>query len=150
MYVGIPTDISSLDSSAGWTAAGQKLLVTATVFKLNGKTPAPDVVINYWQTDSNGYYSPRDGMVEEAKQHGYIRGWVKTDANGKYAIYTIKPAPYPNEDMPAHIHLSVKEPNLPNEYYIDEFVFDNDTLLTTEKSKALENRSGSGILSVRN
>ena len=50
--------------------------------------------------------------------------------------------------MPAHIHTSIKEPNIDNEYYIDDFVFDDDTLLTPEKRKALENRGGSGILSV--
>jgi protocatechuate 3,4-dioxygenase beta subunit len=44
--------------------------------------------------------------------------------------------------------LSIKEPNIENEYYIDEFVFDDDKLLTGEKRKALENRGGSGVLRV--
>ncbi len=148
MYVGMPTTLSSVDTSSGWTEKGQKLLVTGTVFKRDGKTPAPNVVIYYWQTDHTGYYSPRPGMDEKAKLHGHIRGWVKTDENGKYAIYTIRPAPYPNETMPAHIHTSIKEPNLDNEYYIDEFVFDDDALLTGAKRKALENRGGSGVLRV--
>ncbi|MBK9461135.1 MAG: intradiol ring-cleavage dioxygenase [Sphingobacteriales bacterium] len=148
MYVGMPTNISPADTSAGWTQKGQKLLVTGIVFKLDGKTPAPNVVIYYWQTDNNGYYSPKQGMDEKAKRHGHIRGWVRTDENGKYSIYTIKPAPYPNENIPAHIHTSIKEPNIDNEYYIDEFIFDDDKLLTGEKRKALENRGGSGILRV--
>jgi protocatechuate 3,4-dioxygenase beta subunit len=148
MFVGMPTNIISVDTSAGWAGKGQKLLVTGTVFKLDGKTPAPNVVIYYWQTDNHGYYSPTKGMDEKAKLHGSIRGWVKTNEKGKYAIYTIKPAPYPNENMPAHIHTSIKEPNIDNEYYIDDFVFDDDKLLTGEKRKALENRGGSGILSV--
>jgi protocatechuate 3,4-dioxygenase beta subunit len=150
MYVGMPKDIFSVDTSSGWNEVGQKLLVKGTVFKLDGKTPAPNVIIYYWQTDDNGYYSPKDGMDKKAIRHGHIRGWVKTDENGKYGIYTIKPAPYPNEDMPAHIHISIKEPNMPNEYYIDEFVFDDDKLLNAEKRKTLENRGGSGILSVQN
>ena len=85
---------------------------------------------------------------EQAKRHGHIRGWVKSDENGKYSIYTIRPAPYPNDNMPAHIHTSIKEPTINDDYYIDEFVFDDDTLLTSEKRKALENRGGSGILRV--
>ncbi len=148
MFVGIPANIKSSDTSAGWAEKGQKLLVKGTVFKLDGKTPAPNVIIYYWHTDNNGYYSPAKGMNEKAKRHGHIRGWVKTDEEGKYSIYTIKPAPYPNEDMPAHIHTSIKEPEIDNEYYIDEFVFDDDKLLTDEKRKALENRGGSGILKV--
>jgi protocatechuate 3,4-dioxygenase, beta subunit len=148
MYVGMPTNINATDTSAGWTEKGQKLLVTGKVYKIDGKTPAPNVVIYYWQTDNNGYYSPRNGMNENAKRHGHIRGWVKSDKDGNYAICTIKPAPYPNDNIPAHIHTSIKEPNIENEYYIDEFIFDDDKLLTSEKRKALENRGGSGILRV--
>jgi len=148
MFVGMPTNINSVDTSVGWTEKGQKLLVTGTAFKIDGKTPAPSVIIYYWQTDNNGYYSPKSVMDEKAKRHGHIRGWVKTDENGKYSIYTIRPAPYPNENIPAHIHTSIKEPDIDNEYYIDEFVFDDDKLLTGAKRKALENRGGSGILRV--
>jgi protocatechuate 3,4-dioxygenase, beta subunit len=148
MFVGMPNMMDAVDTSAAWREAGQKLLLTGTVFNHDGKTSAPDVIIYYWQTDNNGFYSPKPGMDERAKRHGHIRGWVKTDSNGKYSIYTIIPGPYPNEDMPAHIHTSIKEPTIDNEYYIDEFVFDDDKLLTTEKRKALENRGGSGILKV--
>jgi protocatechuate 3,4-dioxygenase, beta subunit len=148
MYVGMPTNINATDTSVGWTEKGQKLLVTGNVYKIDGKTPAPNVVIYYWQTDNNGYYSPKNGMDENAKRHGHIRGWVKSNKEGKYAIYTITPAPYPNDNIPAHIHTSIKEPNIENEYYIDEFIFDDDKLLTSEKRKALENRGGSGILRV--
>ena len=108
MYVDMPINNSSIDTSAGWTEKGQKLFITGTVYKLDGKTPAPNVVIYYWQTDNNGYYSPGEGMNEEAKRHGHIRGGVKTDEKGKYSIYTIRPAPYPNENIPAHIHTSIK------------------------------------------
>ncbi len=148
MFVGMPTNINAVDTSFGWTENGQKLLVTGTAYKIGGKTPAPNVIIYYWQTDNNGYYSTTKGMDEKAKRHGHIRGWVKTDENGKYSIYSIRPAPYPNENIPAHIHTSVKEPNIENEYYIDEFVFDDDKLLKREKRKALENRGGSGVLRV--
>jgi protocatechuate 3,4-dioxygenase beta subunit len=148
MFVGMPEKIDDVDTSAGWTEEGQKLLVTGRVYKQDGKTPAPNVVIYYWQTDNKGYYAPGDGMDERAKRHGHIRGWVKTTTAGLYAIYTIRPAPYPDADIPAHIHTAIKEPSIANEYYIDEFVFDNDPLLTSAKRKALQNRGGSGILGV--
>jgi protocatechuate 3,4-dioxygenase beta subunit len=148
MFVGMPKNIKSIDTSAGWTEKGQKLLITGTVYRLGGKNPAPNVIIYYWQTDNNGYYSPNKEMDEQTKRHGHVRGWVKSDENGKYSIYTIRPAPYPNDTMPAHIHISIKEPNIDNEYYIDEFVFDDDLLLTGKKRKELENRGGSGVLRV--
>ncbi len=148
MYVDMPTNIKSVDTSTGWKEKGQRLLVTGTAYKIDGKTAAKNVIIYYWQTDSEGHYSPKPGMNKKATRHGHIRGWVKTDQNGKYAIYTIRPAAYPNDNMPAHIHISIKEPNIANEYYIDEFIFDDDKLLTSEKRKALENRGGSGVLRV--
>ena len=146
MYIGMPKNISSIDTSSGWNEKGQKLIITGTTFQLDGKTPAPNVVIYYWQTDNNGYYSPKAEMDEKAKKHGHIRGWVKTDANGKYTIKTIRPAPYPNNILPAHIHLSIKEPDIENEYYTDEINFDDDKLLIPHLKKyRQENRGGSGI-----
>lgn len=149
MFAGMPALIKPVDTSAGWTEKGQKLLVKGTVYKIDGKTPAPEIIVYYWHTDSKGYYSPKEGMKEEARRHGHIRGWVKTDGEGKYAIYTSKPAPYPNSDIPAHIHITIKEPRITNAYYIDELIFDDDQLLTAEKRKALENRGGSGIVKAR-
>jgi protocatechuate 3,4-dioxygenase, beta subunit len=148
MFVGMPSKISSIDTSTGWVEKGEKLLVTGKVYKIDGKTIAPNVIIYYWQTDNNGYYSPSPKMDENAKRHGHIRGWVRTNENGEYSIYTIKPATYPNDNIPAHIHILIKEPNIANEYYIDDFVFDDDSFLTTEKRKSFNNRGGSGILRV--
>lgn len=145
LYVGLPEHITSVDTSAGWHEPGQKLCISGTVHQSDGRTPAPDVILYYWQTDHEGYYSPRPGMDARSKRHGHIRGWLKTDAAGRYTLYTVRPAPYPDDVSPAHIHLAVKEPDL-NEYYVDELVFDDDPLLTAEKRKAMENRGGSGIL----
>jgi protocatechuate 3,4-dioxygenase beta subunit len=149
MYVGMPKKINQVDTSAGWKEEGQKLIVTGTVFHLDGKTPAPNVLVYYWQTDNNGFYSSRARMDEGAKKHGHLRGWIKTDKSGKYTIYTIRPAPYPNNDIPAHIHLSIKEPNIEDEYFVDDLHFDDDKLLRPYRRKyPFQNRGGSGILRV--
>lgn len=149
MYLGMPDKINEVDTSAGWFEKGQKLLLTGTAFHLDGKTPASDVVIYYWHTDSEGLYSPGKGMHPNAREHGRLRGWVKTGPDGGYAIYTNRPAPYPNEDLPAHIHLSIKEPDVANEYYTDDIVFDDDKLLIANfKKYPPENRCGSGVLRV--
>jgi protocatechuate 3,4-dioxygenase, beta subunit len=146
MFVGMPADIPPSVTSAGWTEPGQKLLLEGVVYARDGRTPAANVVVYYWQTDGNGYYSPSEGMDGRAKRHGHIRGWAKTASDGRYAIRTIRPAPYPNSDIPAHIHLAIKEPAIANAYYVDELVFDDDELLTAQRRKQLENRGGSGIL----
>ena len=149
MFISMPTNLNSSDTSAGWTEKGQKLLVAGTVYKLDGRTPAQNVIIYYWQTDNDGLYSPRQGMNEKAKRHGHIRGWIKTDENGKYTIYTLRPAPYPNNVLPAHIHLSIKEPDVDNEYYLDDINFDDDKLLIPYfKRYPQKNRGGSGVVRV--
>jgi protocatechuate 3,4-dioxygenase beta subunit len=149
MYVDMPKVIHSENTSPGWNEKGQKLIVTGTVFQIDGRTPAPNVIIYYWQADNNGLYSPSPGMNEKAKKHGHIRGWMKTDTNGKYTIKTIRPAPYPKQQMAAHIHLSIKEPDIKNEYYTDEINFDDDKLLIRHfKKYPQENRGGSGVMRV--
>lgn len=148
MYLGMPKEMNSVDTSAGWFEKGQKLLVTGTVFQIDGKTPAPNVIVYYHQTDNDGYYSPGNDP-ESQTRHGHIRGWVKTGGDGKYTIYTIRPAPYPNEELPSHIHWLIKEPDIKNEYWVDDVVFEDDALLIPYSRKhPFENRAGSGIVRV--
>ncbi len=145
MYYGMPANLDSTDTSPGWSQAGPKLMVTGTVYMRDGKTPAPGIILYYYHTDVNGLYSSGPTADERALRHGYIRGWVKSDANGKYTIRTVRPTAYPKEKIPSHIHFAVKEPEL-NEYYVDDLVFEDDPLLTSEDQKRMENRGGSGIL----
>lgn len=148
----VPQNISSQDTSPGWTQNGQKILLTGIVYQEDGKTPAPDVVIYYYHTNTDGKYLHKPEEKRSmppntlGQTHGYIRGWVKTDKNGKYSIYTVRPGVYPTMDAPAHIHPTIKEPNSIKEYYIDDFVFDDDKLLTTAIRRKMENRGGTGVL----
>ncbi len=151
-YYGIPKNISSTDTSSGWKQKGQKILLTGIVYQQDGKTPAPHVLIYYYHTNTAGKYlhipEEKRSMAPNAlgQTHGYIRGWVKTNAAGEYFIYTVRPGTYPTNDEPAHVHITIKEPNEIKEYYIDDFVFDDDKLLTSLKRQKMENRCGSGIL----
>jgi len=147
LYEGLPENLNAIDTSAGWHENGRKLIVTGTVYESDGQTPARDVIVYYWQTDDKGIYSAKDGMPEAAKRHGHIRGWMKTGPDGMYALYTIRPGAYPGSQNPEHIHIVIKEPEL-GEYYVDEWVFDNDPFLTPKMRKQHQNRGGSGILKI--
>jgi protocatechuate 3,4-dioxygenase beta subunit len=64
---------------------------------------------------------------------------------GEYRFYTVRPAAYSKTGPPAHIHITVKEPDK-NEYYIDDFEFDDDPFLTKLYRIGLSKRGGNGIL----
>lgn len=151
IYLGMPKDINSVDTSAGWFEKGRKLLIKGTVFKVDGRTPASNVIVYYHQTDNDGYYSPRNDKPENQTRHGHIRGWVKTDNNGKYSLYTIRPAHYPGEQLPEHIHIIIKEPNIGNEYWINDINFEDDPLLLPyiQKHPYDSPRGGSGVVRIR-
>lgn len=124
---------------------GPKLVVSGVVYKSDGKTPAPDVVIYVYQTDQTGKYRVNGNETGWGRRHGSIRGWMKTNAKGEYKFYTVRPASYSQTGPAAHIHITIKEPDK-NEYYIDDFHFDDDPFLTREMREPQEARGGNGIL----
>ena len=128
-----------------WKESGTKLLVYGIVYMADARTPAPGVVIYVYHTDQNGKYARKGNESGWGKRHGYIRGWMQTNEKGEYSFTTLKPIAYPNSNIPAHIHVTIKEPGM-NEYYIDEFVFEDDPFLTAEERNKMENRGGNGIL----
>ncbi|HUF03424.1 MAG TPA: hypothetical protein VMM38_04540 [Aridibacter sp.] len=81
---------------------GERMLIEGIVFKPDGKTPAPDILIYFYHTDIEGVY----GRAGEHR-HGSYRGWVLTDKDGKYSFYTIKPEPYPSRSTAAHVHMTL-------------------------------------------
>ena len=148
MYQGMPKEILSEHTSVGWTEGKQKLQITGKVFQLDGTTPAPYVILYYWHTDDNGLYATKQQTDAPMNAHGKLRGWVQSDAKGNYTIKTSRPAAYPNDNIPQHIHLSIKEPAIANEYYADLY-FDDDPLYVNHKNKHGKiDRAGTELLQV--
>ena len=122
-----------------------KLRIKGIVFKKDHKTPAENVIIYIYHTNRQGIYETKGNEKGWAKRHGFIRGWIKTGKDGKYTFYTFRPTSYPDRSEPEHIHLTVKEPDK-NEYYLDDYHFDDDPMLTQSTEDKLNNRGGSGIM----
>ena len=117
----IPFDqLDHIDTLPDFKRYEQKLLLTGTVYQVDGKTPAKDIVLYVYHTDPSGIYPRQENDKGWAQRHGYIRGWIRTNEKGEYRFYTFRPASYPNSTQPQHVHITVKEPDK-NEYYIDEF-----------------------------
>ena len=142
MYEGIPLleKINSVTSLCREGEAGTRMNINGIVFKPDGKTPAKDIVLYIYHTDASGLYTPAKDQVN-SKRHGRLRGWAKTNERGQFRINSIRPAAYPRDNIPAHIHIFVKEPGK-TLYYIDEVWFDDDTLVTSEMKRKAEQRGG--------
>ncbi|HEV2882561.1 MAG TPA: hypothetical protein VGX24_14890 [Pyrinomonadaceae bacterium] len=145
IYEGLPSQLSWETRIAAAPEPGEPLEASGRVYQLDGKTPAPGVILYAYHADARGIYPPAPEASGYARRNGRLRGWIKTNAQGEYKFVTIKPASYPNRNIPAHIHLIVKEPDK-NEYYIDDFEFDDDKFLTQQERARRRKRGGSGIV----
>lgn len=138
-------ELSPVDTLPGFEKYDPKLKVSGTIYKNDGVTPAEDVILYIYHTNREGVYPTRGDEKGWARHHGYIRGWIKTDADGKYTFYTFKPGSYSSN--PAHIHPIILEPN-GKYYYIDEYRFKRDPKLKNVK-EYIDNRGGSGIVELK-
>jgi catechol 1,2-dioxygenase len=98
---------------------GEPLVLTGRVTAAGGR-PLAGAVLDVWQADADGFYS---GFHADLPP-GILRGKVMTDADGRYEVRTIFPAPYtiphagPTGRMieacgwhpwrPAHVHLRIE------------------------------------------
>lgn len=136
---------NAIDTLPGFNLNEPKIKISGTVFKKVGKTPAEDIIVYIYHVDRNGIYKPSDNPIGWEERHGQYRGWLKTGSDGKFTFYTFRPASYPKVQIPEHIHIYIKEPNA-KPYYIDNYLFESDTMLTEEAKQSEKNRGGSGIV----
>ena len=123
---------------------GETLIITGTVYMVDGRTPAQNIILYVYHTNSEGIYPKKGTETGNGRRHGYLRSWIRTDENGQYQITTIKPGSYPTRTEPAHIHMTIKEPEKA-EYWIDSIIFEGDPLITERYKSRLKKLGGSGI-----
>lgn len=127
------------------TEPGEPTIISGIVYQTDGSTPAEGVILYVYHTNAEGVYPKRGDEKKWARRHGYLRGWMKTDADGRYRFTTIRPATYPSNTEPAHIHIILKERKR-QEYWIDAYHFEGDPLLTEEQTFNRQQRGDSGII----
>ena len=142
VFEGMPKELSSRARIGARGEPGEPLTLSGRVLGTDGKARA-NVIVYAYQTDANGIYPPPEKSLSRwADRHGRLRGWAVSDADGGYTFDTIRPASYPGQSVPQHIHMHVIERGCAT-YYIDEVVFTDDPLL--KQRQGLEDRAGSGV-----
>ena len=147
--VDAPKKLSWSTNLAADNEPGERLLLTGTVYQQDGRTPAEGVLIYAYQTNAQGIYEKKGDETGNGKRHGHLRGWVRTNAQGRYQFHTIKPAPYPSRAEAAHVHLTLSTKTIP-EYWIKTTMFNDDPLVTSKMKSEDETGQFAHIITLTN
>ncbi|MBS46033.1 MAG: catechol 1,2-dioxygenase [Nocardioides sp.] len=126
---------------------GRPFLFQGQVRSVDG-TPLAGATVDIWHADDAGYYAQFAPGIPEWN----LRGRITTDAEGRFKIHTIQPAPYqiPTDGScgkliaaadwhawrPAHLHLKVSAPG--HELVTTQLYFDGGQYLDTDIASAVK------------
>jgi protocatechuate 3,4-dioxygenase beta subunit len=148
-------DMAHVSGKAGH-AHGRIIEVSGRILDLRGRA-APDTRVEIWQANAAGRYQhPSDTNTAPLAPQFQGYAALKTDAEGRYRITTIKPGPYPGgrRGMRApHIHFDItgRIDRLVTQMYFPDDPFNaNDALLQANIRPAMviakpEKISASGV-----
>jgi protocatechuate 3,4-dioxygenase beta subunit len=145
VFQGLPDTLKSAARIAPKGQPGEPMRIEGTVYDQTGQV-APGVIVYAYHTDAQGIYPPNDRFDGQAAyRHGLLRGWAVTDERGNYRFETIRPASYPDSDIPAHVHMHLIEPGCCT-YYIPSIRFADDPRLSADDLKRLREAQGGRAL----
>lgn len=101
---------------------GERLHVEGLVFAPDGTTPVEGAIVYAYQTDATGRYATPPARTPR------LRGFMKTDREGRFSYDTIRPGSYPGGRDPAHVHHQVWGAGYPAQWASD-LLFDGDPLV---------------------
>jgi len=102
---------------------GPRLRVELQIVGPDGK-PIPRASVYVYQTDARGYYTPEDARAD---RNARLHGWLRSDAEGRILVRTVRPGSYPGTRNPEHVHFIVNATGLAERVF--EIVFDDDPLV---------------------
>lgn len=101
-----PATVTSTARIAPSTEPGDPLIIRGRLLNTDG-SPAANAIVFAYHTDRRGLYDRR----ENGPHSWRLRGWARTDADGRFTFETIRPGSYPNTNNPPHVHFTAYLPN---------------------------------------
>jgi protocatechuate 3,4-dioxygenase beta subunit len=122
------------------TTPGDPIMLSGYVYDTDCK-PIAGASLDFWQADGEGNYD---------NQEFNLRGQQKTDASGRYVLYTVIPGEYPGRTP--HIHVKVRASDssetLTTQLFIPgvasnsgDTIFNESLLVTMQDSEAIQSAS---------
>ena len=119
-----PADVGSRARIAPVEEPGTPLVMHGRLFAADERTPVAGAIVFAYHTDREGHYN-RPGSAPHSWR---LRGWSRTDAEGRFEFETIRPGAYPSRNIAAHVHFTVF--NGSERFHAGELQFDDDPVLT--------------------
>ena len=110
-----PAQLTSRTRIAPETEPGRPFRIVGRLLRLDG-SPAADAVVFAYHTDGEGLYD-RKGKGPHSWR---LRGWAKTDSDGRFTFETIRPGAYPNTNIAPHVHFTAFFPG-GDRYHFPDF-----------------------------
>lgn len=139
-YVDNPPEFD-LGANIAAGVPGEPLYVEGSVGSADG-TPLAGAIVDVWQSDEEGFY---DVQIPD-RQSPRLRGRLRTDAEGQFRFWSIKPSFYPiptdgpvgkllaaterHPFRPAHVHFMIQAPS--HERLVTHVFVDGDPYLDSD------------------
>ena len=131
-----PAALASSARIAPESEPGSPLVIHGRAYAADRKTPLANAVVFAYHTDREGVYD-RPGSSAHSWR---LRGWAKTDADGRFEFRTIRPGAYPGRSIAEHVHFTLFTAS-GERYHAGELNFADDNLVSAS-ARATSERDG--------
>jgi protocatechuate 3,4-dioxygenase beta subunit len=123
-----PATVGSVARIAPEGEPGTPLVILGRVYQADGRSPAAGVLVFAYQTDARGLYDD-----PSAGPHSWrLKGWARTDSQGRFEFRTIRPASYPNSNIAQHVHVHLEGDSVPRGWST-ELHFEDDPKISARE-----------------
>jgi protocatechuate 3,4-dioxygenase beta subunit len=125
-----PLTMTSSGRVAEVSEPGVPLIIHGQVFEPDG-TSADGVVVHAYHRDRDGFdFGPNDDSLTTWR----LQGWVETDAEGRFELHTIRPAPDHLGREGAHIHFTLESNDFGRQWAPTVYLAD-DPLVSSDQRR---------------